>query len=82
MLEELRKFKEATLIIGNIATKPSWYYDALKKPEDITEKMVLLNRAGDKAVQYVFNPDEGDDFLDKHAKLSLRTIPYIAPSNT
>ncbi|KAN0073471.1 hypothetical protein V8E54_008691 [Elaphomyces granulatus] len=62
---ELRKFKQACLIIGTMAKKPNTAYDKMNSPEQIDESCVLKTKDGGNAVQYVFHNDEGEQFLEQ-----------------
>ncbi|KAL7911866.1 hypothetical protein GGI35DRAFT_491960 [Trichoderma velutinum] len=62
---DLGKFKQASLIIGTAAARPSLAYANMKCYTEITGDMVLKNAAGHEAVQYVFLDDEGEELLEK-----------------
>lgn len=72
---QLRKFKEATLIIGTIAKKPNFIYEKMNSPEEIGEGMILKNKDGRISAQYVFNSDQGEEFFMEHAAPSLQVFP-------
>lgn len=74
----LRKFKQAKLIIGTIASKPNVVYERMHDPEQVVERMVLKNRDGRNAVQYAFNDYQGDDFFQEHAVPSIKVFPLTA----
>lgn len=73
---ELRKFKDATLIIGTTSKKPNSVDEKMESPEEIVDTMVLKTKGGRSAVQYVFSSEEGDDFLKEHGQ--LRVFPVTA----
>ncbi|KAI1380811.1 hypothetical protein F4677DRAFT_404690 [Hypoxylon crocopeplum] len=75
---ELRKFKDACLIIGTIAKKPNSVYNTMDSAQQITEAMVLKTSEGCNAVQYVFHNDEGEEFLEEHATPGLKVFPLTA----
>ncbi|KAK1249534.1 hypothetical protein MKX07_003050 [Trichoderma sp. CBMAI-0711] len=68
---DLRKFKQATLIIGTTASKPNWVYRRLESHHEITEKMVLKTKDGRDAIQYVFCDDEGEVLLDEKVDIKV-----------
>lgn len=68
---DLRKFKQASLIIGTIASKPNKVYVNMDSHSAITEKMVLKTKDRRKAVQYVFRNSEGRDLLEEKAELKV-----------
>jgi hypothetical protein len=72
---ELRKFKDAALIIGTIASKPNFVYEKMKSSDEIVEKMVLKTQDGRNAAQYVFSLDDGEEFLEDHGVGRLRVFP-------
>jgi hypothetical protein len=71
---ELRKFKQACLIVGTIAKRPNKAYDKMNSPEQIDERCVLKTKDGRNAVQYVFrHDDEGEQFLEE-GSLSVHPV--------
>jgi hypothetical protein len=72
---ELRKFKQACLIIGTISKKPNMLYDRMNSPEQIDERCVLKTKEGRDAVKYVFHDDEGQEFLEQQTPGSLSVHP-------
>ncbi|KAI6779876.1 uncharacterized protein J7T54_001964 [Emericellopsis cladophorae] len=75
---ELRKFRQATLVIGTIANKPKKVYQKLDSAEHITEQMVLRTRDGRQAVQYVWSAEDGEQFLEEHGVQELKVFPLTA----
>ncbi|KAL6693914.1 hypothetical protein J3F84DRAFT_378054 [Trichoderma pleuroticola] len=65
LLSDLRKFKQASLIIGTASARPSLAFDNMECYTEITENMVLKNAAGRNAVQYAFRDDEGEELFEK-----------------
>ncbi|KKP01258.1 hypothetical protein THAR02_06655 [Trichoderma harzianum] len=62
---DLRKFKQASLIIGNASARPSLAYIKTECHTEVTEDMVLKNAAGRNAVQYAFLDDEWEELFEK-----------------
>ncbi len=62
----LRKYRAATLIVGTVAGRPRRVLGRLTSPEQITENMLLRNKAGRHAIQYVWPQETGQDFLMEH----------------
>ncbi|KFY81740.1 hypothetical protein V500_11141 [Pseudogymnoascus sp. VKM F-4518 (FW-2643)] len=75
----LRKYREATLVIGTAAYKADLVYDRMKTWEEIAEEEVFrVGKAGQEngAVQYVFSGEEdGHEFLTEHAR-GVKVFPY------
>jgi hypothetical protein len=72
---QLRKFKQALLIIGTIAKKPNRVYNGMDTFAQIDERCVLKTKDGHNAVQYVFHDDEGRGFLEELAPGSVTVHP-------
>ncbi|KAL7807273.1 hypothetical protein V8C26DRAFT_423902 [Trichoderma gracile] len=68
---DLRKFRQAKLIIGTIASKPNWVYNGLQSHHEITEKMVLKMKDGRNATQYVFCDEEGEALLAEKGDIKV-----------
>jgi hypothetical protein len=72
--KELRKYADATLVIGTISRKPSLEYSQLPSWTSVTENFVLKMKQQDgqvvNAVQYVFG-DDGEEFLMNNAKIRV-----------
>ncbi|KAK0715474.1 hypothetical protein B0H67DRAFT_537883 [Lasiosphaeris hirsuta] len=78
----LRKYKQATLIIGSIAGKPTPLFVNMDSPSQITEPMVLKNAAGQHAVQYVWPLEPaGEDFLLEHGAPHLKVYHLTREEN-
>ena len=75
---ELRKFKQATLLVGTIANKSNKVYQKLDSAEQITEHMVLKTRDGRQAIQYVWAAEGGEEFLEEHGIQNLKVFPLTA----
>ncbi|KAH7137266.1 hypothetical protein B0J13DRAFT_625044 [Dactylonectria estremocensis] len=79
-VKPLRKFREATLLIGSISRKPNSAYNLLESWENITEAYVLKTErdgAQRPAVQYVFSGDEdGEEFLTMNITQSIQVFPF------
>jgi len=72
---QLQKYKQALLIIGTIATKPNKVYKNMDTFAQIDETCVLKTKDGRNGVQYVFNGDEGQEFLEDLAPGSVTVHP-------
>jgi hypothetical protein len=72
---ELRKFKQAHLIIGTIATKPSKVYQRMDSSEQIDDRCLLKTNQGRNAIQYVFRGEEGEEFLERLSSERLSVHP-------
>ena len=72
---QLRKFKQASLIIGTIAKKPNRVYNNMDSFAQIDESCVFKTKDGRNAVQYVFHDDEGHEFLEELAPGSVTVHP-------
>ncbi|KAF4466354.1 hypothetical protein FALBO_6803 [Fusarium albosuccineum] len=75
----LRKYRDATLVIGTISKKPERVYHRLKSWEGVSESHVLKvdrEHSTRKAVQFVFSGEEGQDFLVKHASDNIKVYPF------
>ncbi|KFZ12729.1 hypothetical protein V502_06966 [Pseudogymnoascus sp. VKM F-4520 (FW-2644)] len=75
----LKKYREATLVVGTTACKADLVYDRMKTWEEITEENVFrVGKAGQEngAIQYVFSGEEdGHEFLTQHAR-GVKVFPY------
>ena len=72
---QLRKYKQALLIIGTIAKKPNRAYNKMDTFAQIDEACVLKTKDGRNGVQYVFHDDEGHEFLEDLAPGSVTFHP-------
>jgi hypothetical protein len=72
---ELRKFKQADLIIGTVSSKPNKVYHRMDSPEEIHDRCVLKTEEGRNAVQYVFCGDEGQELLERLRSEALSVHP-------
>jgi hypothetical protein len=79
---QLRKYKQALLIIGTIAKKPNRVYNDMDTFAQINERCVLKTKDGLNAVQYVFHDDEGHEFLEELAPGSVTVHPVSATEFT
>ena len=73
---DLEKYKDATLVIGTTYGKPNIVISQLSSPTAITERMVLKNSRGGKAVQYAFIGERGRDFLERHCQTACTMHPF------
>ncbi|KAF4982964.1 hypothetical protein FZEAL_1534 [Fusarium zealandicum] len=77
--QPLRKYRDATLVIGTCSGKPNKEFDNLSSWEDINESFVLKVK-GKTAVQYVFSgQEEGRELLTMHASDSIKLYPFTGP---
>ena len=72
---QLRKYTAATLIIGSVAGKPDRVFRRLDSPGQITESMVLRNKAGCHAMQYVWPRETGEEFMEEHGAPRMKVYP-------
>ncbi|OBT74690.1 hypothetical protein VF21_06964 [Pseudogymnoascus sp. 05NY08] len=77
----LRKYRDATLVIGTMAYGADAVYQGMKTWEEVGEECVFWEGKkgqGGEVVQYVFSGEEGGhDFLTEHAQ-DVKVIPYTA----
>ncbi|PTB66894.1 hypothetical protein BBK36DRAFT_1198799 [Trichoderma citrinoviride] len=72
----LAEYMKAQLVIITAAAKANLFFcKNLKRPDRITEDMVMKNKQGKDAVQYCFRRYDGDHFLAKHAELKM--LPFM-----
>lgn len=79
---QLRKFKQASLIVGTIAKKSNRVYNDMDSFAQIDERCVLKTKDGRNAVQYVFHDDEGHEFLEELAQGSVTVHPVTTTEFT
>lgn len=79
---ELRKYKQASLIIGTIAKKPNKAFTRMDTFAQIDESCVLKTKDGCDAIQYVFDNDEGVEILEGLAPGSVEVCPVLAKEYT
>ncbi|OBT42966.1 hypothetical protein VE00_07199 [Pseudogymnoascus sp. WSF 3629] len=75
----LRKYRDATLVIGTMAYGADAVYKGMKTWEEVGGESVFWEGKGGEgevAVQYVFSAErEGHDFLTEHVE-DVKVIPY------
>lgn len=72
---QLRKYKQALLMIGTIAKKPNRVFKKMDTFAQIDETCVLKTKDGLDGVQYVFHDDEGQEFLEDLAPGGVTVHP-------
>ncbi|KAH6951647.1 hypothetical protein DER45DRAFT_618370 [Fusarium avenaceum] len=73
---EFAKYKDAALIIGTIANKPSQYYHNFSSSAQLTEDCLL--QAEDGAVRFAFSSEEdGESLLFEEAKNTIKMFSFI-----
>ncbi|KFY76579.1 hypothetical protein V499_03812 [Pseudogymnoascus sp. VKM F-103] len=77
----LRKYRDATLVIGTAAYGAGAVYQGMRTWEEVGKENVFCvgkRGKGEGAVQYVFSAErEGYDFLTEHAE-DVKVIPFTA----
>ncbi|KAL6886375.1 hypothetical protein HDV57DRAFT_526263 [Trichoderma longibrachiatum] len=72
---DLAKYMDAQLVVTTVAARASrCFMGHMKRPDQVTEDMVLKNKHGEDAIQYCFRRPHADWFLAEHAELKM--LPF------
>lgn len=77
----LRKYRQATLVIGTISRKPNDSYHQLPSSEHINESFILKvdgETGGQPAVQYVFSGEEEGRELLEDSISQIKVYPFVS----
>jgi hypothetical protein len=76
----LRKYRQATLVIGTVSRKPHCVYHTMNSWQEVTEAcLLLIDQIGPKnpAIQYSFSgEEEGCQFLIENGAQNIKVFPY------